>query len=197
MNLSPRDRLIATIALVAVVIVAIIALLAYPQFRQLSSLDAQLSDSVKQEQIAKAQLEARQGFKDRAVEVNAKWLRLMNQVPDNPDLASFIIELQDAAFKRGVQIVAVSPAQPSAEGPGSSITVSMEMLGTWAKTVDYLQDLMKLDRGVRLMKFDTHVTTNDSVGSRRNFEIPPYSLDTQMSLKTYMIPTATSAPATK
>jgi len=195
MNLSPRDRLIVTIALVTVLVIALIALLAYPQFRQLGTLDAQLADAVKQEQLAKSQLQQRQAFKDRAVEVNAKWLRLMNQVPDSPDLPSFIIELQDTAFKSGVQIVSVTPLQPAAEGGVSSVTVSLEILGSWSKTVDFMQDLMKLDRGIRLVSFDTRVTTNEGVAGRRNFEIPPYALDSQISLKAYMIPSGAAAAA--
>lgn len=197
MNLAPRDRLILTIALVSILVIALVALLAYPQFRQLGVLDAQLADAAKQEQLAMGQLQQRRAFKDRAVEVNAKWLRLMNQVPDNPDLASFIIELQDTAFKSGVQIVAVTPALPVSEGAVSSVTVSLEILGSWSKTVDFLQDLMKLDRGVRLMTFATQVTSNDGTLNRRNFPIPPYALDSQLSVKAYTIPTTPAAAGVK
>ncbi len=140
MKISPRDRLIFTIAGAALLVIALIALLLYPQFRQLSALNAQVVEAQAQADAAKLQLDERRGFKDRAIETNAKWLRLMNQVPDTPDLPSLIIELQDVAFASGVQLVAVtagatscrwtptrrfrSPSRSWAAGPTRSTTCS-------------------------------------------------------------------------
>jgi type IV pilus assembly protein PilO len=195
MSISPRDRLIVTIALAALIVIALIAVLVYPQFQKLGTLNAQLAEATAQADRAKGQLLVRQAFKDRAVETNAKWLRLMNQVPDNPDLPSFIIELQDVAFKSGVQVVAVTPTQPSANGEFSSIPVSLEILGTWSDTVDYLEATMKLDRGVRLTGVETK-TTASGTDDKRNASLPAYAVDTVVTLQAYLIPstTATATP---
>ncbi len=193
MSLSPRDRLILTIAIAAVVVVGLAALLIYPQFQELGTLSASVSDATAQSQAAKLQLAERQGFKDRAVETDAKWLRLMNQVPDTPDLPSLIIELQDLAFTEGVQLVAITPALPASEGSFESVPVSLEVIGSWGDTVDFLEALMKTDRGLRITKMNIGIA-NDA--TRINTSLKPYSVDTALSIKAYMIPSTTAnAPA--
>ena len=193
MSISPRDRLIVTIAAALLIVVALVATLVYPQFQRLGELSSQVVEASGKAQAAKLQLDLRRGFKDRAVETNAKWLRLMNQVPDNPDLPALIIELQDTAFKSGVQLISVTPATPSLGGAYSTVPVQMEILGTWSDTINYMQALMKLDRGTRLVNVTCKVSSNDERGGGG---LPPFSVDTVVNLMTYMIPTASTAAST-
>jgi Tfp pilus assembly protein PilO len=194
MSVSPRDRLIITIGVAALIVIGLIAALIYPQIQQLSSLNAQVSEATIQADQAKLQLAQRQGFKDRAIETDAKWLRLMNQVPDSPDLPSFIIELQGAAYASGVQVIAVTPSEPVAKGAYSSIPVSMEIIGSWADTVDYMQRLMKLDRAVRPMAMTTKVTSNDNMSQKKNATLRAYAVDTIVGLETYLVPSTPTTP---
>ncbi len=196
MSISPRDRLIVTIAAVALLVLVLVAALLYPQFQQLSSLNAQVIEAQAQADAARLRLDERRGFKDRAIETNAKWLRLMNQVPDTPDLPSLIIELQDIALASGVQLVAVQPAALTPRDTYSAIPVSVEILGTWADTVDYLQALPKLDRGVRLTAVNVKVSPNGGDAARRDAKLPPYAVDTIVNMEAYLIPTTAAATAT-
>jgi Tfp pilus assembly protein PilO len=199
MSISPRNRLILTIAAAALVVLALVAILIYPQLQQYRSLSAQVVEATAQSDAAKLQLDERRGYKDRAIETNAKWLRLMNQVPETPDLASLIIELQDTAFESGVQVVGVTPAQPAVLNKFQSIPVSVEVLGSWADTVDYVQSLMKLDRGIRVITFNVKTTNNASTTEVQNATLPYYAVDTVVGIEAYMIPsvpeTTTAAPA--
>jgi len=194
MAMSPRNRLIVTIAAAAFVVIALIALLVYPQVRQLALLNSEVGVASAQADVAKSQLEQRSGFKDRAVETNAKWLRLMNQVPDSPDLPSLIIELQDVAFKSGVQLVSVTPAQPAPKDAYVLVPVGVEILGTWSDTVDYMQALVKLDRGIRPMDASAVVLKSGDEIARRNSSLAPYSVRTMINLEAYLIPEV-STPA--
>ena len=121
----------------------------------------------------------------------------MNQVPETPDLASLIIELQDTAFDSGVQVVAVTPAQPEPAVDFQSIPISVQILGTWADTVDYVQALMKLDRGMRVVTFNIKTTNDASTADVRNSDLPPYAVDSVVGVEAYMISsaTATATPA--
>ena len=195
--LSPRDRLIVTIAAAVIILVALISFLVYPQFQRLGVLSAEVASAQQQADAAKMQLQERQGFKDRAVETSAKWLRLENLVPENPDLPSLIIELQDAGFKSGVQVVNVTPAAPAPSDKAAGVTkmvVNLEILGSWTDTVDYMESLMRLDRGVRIDDFGTGVTSNVAAAAKRNAPLHDYALDTHLALETYVIPSA-PAPA--
>ena len=195
MKLSPRDRLIATVAGCVLAVVVLAGVLIYPQVMKLAPLNRQIAVAQSNAQAAKMKLAERQGFRDRAISNNAKWLKLMNQVPDNPDLASFIIELQDTAFKSGVQIVAVSPAAPLAKGSYSTVGVTLEILGSWADTIDFMEALMNLDRGVRIMKSSSTLTSNASTLTRRNSSLPRYPVNTGLTLETYLIPSSVASAA--
>lgn len=197
MNLSPRDRLIAVIAGCVLGVLVLFFVLIYPQIGKLGPLDSQIAAAQSSAQAAKLKLEERRGFRDRSLANNAKWLRLMNQVPDNPDLASLIIELQDAAFKSGVQVVSVAPALPATKGSYSAVAVSLDILGSWADTVDYMQALMNLDRGIRVTRCSTALTTSDGSEGVSDISLPRYPVRTSLGLETYLIPSsvATAAPS--
>jgi len=191
MKVSPRDRMLLTMVAAALVVFALIASLVYPQVRQLGRLTTQVAEATAQADAAKLQLDQRAAFKDRAVETNAKWLRLMNRVPDTPDLPSLIIELQDTAFKSGVNVLTVTPTQPSAAPAGTYqlLPVSLSIVGSWTDTIDYLQALMKLDRGVRLVNVEVAIA-----GPSPEFKLAPYSLNSAITLETYVIPSAPASP---
>lgn len=200
MTVSSRDRLIITVILSVLIVGGLIGFLVYPQFDQLGKLSAQVTDAESQVQSARLQLQERQGFKDRATETSAKWLRLQNQVPENPDLPSLIIELQDTAFKSGVQVLTVTPAAPIADTKAAGVVkipISVEIVGTWEDTVDYLEALMRLDRGLRVVNSSTKVTSDAAVIDRRNTKVHAYGVDTIIGLEAYVIPSAsaTAAPA--
>jgi len=204
-NISPRDRLIVTVAAAVLVIVALVAFLVYPQFQQLTKLSGELVTATQQMNDAQLQLEERRAYKDRAIETSAKWLRLQNQVPENPDLPSLIIELQDAAFKSGVQVVTVTPTTPATDdkNPGvSKIPVSLEVIGSWADTIDFMESLFRLDRGLRVVNVTSNATNNEGVADKRNAPVHGYAVDSVMVLEAYAIPgesptaTPAAAPAT-
>ena len=201
MTIAPRDRLIITIAAAVIVLVALVSFLVYPQFQRWTALNTQVQVATQEADAAKLQLQERQGFKDRAIETSAKWLRLENEVPENPDLPSLIIELQDTAFKYGVQVALVTPSLPSPDAAASGVTkipVQVEVFGSWADTVDFLESLMRLDRGVRVTNISAARTTDQSVAARRNVPLHAYALDTNVTMETYVIPAATAAaPASK
>lgn len=200
MKIAPREQFILTVVAAVLVVVALIALLIYPSFTNMRGLDEQIAQSQANVSTAQSLLSQRQAIKNRSAQTDAKWITLANQVPDNPDLPALIIELQDAAFDSGVQLVSVAPAKPTSVGTYASIPLNIEILGTWADTVDYLQRITKLSRGLRISVFTSLVTDNDAQTTRENAELPAYFEVTTISIEAYMIPssagtTSTTVPA--
>lgn len=196
MKIGPREQIILSVAVVVVVLLAIGAFLVWPQFQQLGALDQKISAAHADVSSAQALLAVRMQSKDRASETDAKWLRLSNLVPDGPDLPSFIVELQDAAFASGVQLVAVAPDAPKPTATYYVVPVQVTVIGTWADTVDYLQRLYKLNRGVRITQSASSRTDNSQQLTRENTPLPDYSLSTVINLETYMIPSTTPTATT-
>jgi Tfp pilus assembly protein PilO len=199
MNIGPREQLIVAGVAIVVVVVAIAGLLVFPKFQELAVLDQNISAAQAGVDKAKGVLALREASKNRTVENDARWLRLANLVPDGPDLPSLIVELQDAAFTSGVQLVAVTPSAPNATSQYYAIPVELQVLGTWADTVDFFQRAAKLDRGIRITDSVTARTTNTEQLSRENETIPDYAELTTIRVEAYMIPSSpasgTAAPA--
>jgi len=196
MKIAPREQFILTVVGSVLLIIIMVAALIYPSFTKLSALDAQIAAAQTEVSTAKSLLAQRQAIKDRSAQTDATWLTLANQVPDNPDLPSLIIELQDAAFDSGVQLVAVTPTKPTNQGTFVSVPVQIEVLGTWADTVDYLQRIGKLSRAIRIFSSNTNVTSNATQASRTNSSLSAYAGDSVMTLEAYMIPASTGTTAT-
>jgi len=202
MKIGPREQLILVIVGLVVALAAAAALLVWPQFQKQESLDSQVAAAEQELSAAKSLLGQRQEIKNRAAVTDAKWLRLSSLVPENPDLPSLIIELQDAAFASGVQIVALNPVEPvvSVDKTYVIIEISVITRGTWADTVDFLKRVNKLERGLREVNFTSTVLAQPATGPL----FPAYSQTTTVKLEAYMIPptasatpTATPAPATQ
>lgn len=198
MKIAPREQFILTVVGSVLLIVIMVALLIYPSYQKMGALDTQITQAKADVSTAKSLLEQRQAIKDRSAQTDATWLTLANQVPDNPDLPALIIELQDAAFDSGVQLVAVTPTKPANKVTYVSVPVQIDVLGTWADTVDYLQRISKLSRALRILQVTASVTDNASQVSRANADLPDYFEASTLTLEAYMIPAstgATSAPA--
>jgi Tfp pilus assembly protein PilO len=201
MKIAPRERLILLIVGLFVLLAAVAILVVWPQYQKQKSLDAQITAAEQQLKTSQALLAQRQEIKNRAASTDAQWLRLASLVPETPDLPSLIIELQDAAFASGVQIIAMAPADPAESADKAYVLIPLEVRvqGTWADTVDYMKSINKLDRGLRSASFLSAVApagTGDPV-------LPNYAVSTTIMLQSYMIPastgkapTAAPAPAT-
>lgn len=192
MKIGPREQIIVSAVVAVVVVLAVAAFLVWPQFQQIAQLNGEIKAAQDEVQGGKALLEARTASKDNAAETDAKWLRLSNLMPEGPDLPSLIVELQNAAFASGVQVISVTPAAPSAGPEYYTIPIEVQVIGTWADSVDFLQRIMKLNRGVRVVQSQSTRTDNSDQAARENETIPDYSAQTIIELEAYMMPSSTS-----
>ena len=166
MKLSPRNKLIAVAVAAGLVVILLFAVLILPAFNEMKDLGAQISTAEQEAQAATALLEQRREVKDAASVTDATLIQLSNAVPANPELPSLIIELQDVAYSTGVSLRIVTPSDPTQEDGEDFVTipVAIEFWGTWADSVDYLQQLRRLSRQVRVAEFESTLARRDLGG---------------------------------
>lgn len=193
-SLSPRDRLIAVAVGIVIVVAVLVVLLIVPQFQSMNALDAQIQAATQQAAVAKSTLEQRRAVKDRAASTEAIWLKLSNMVPSTPDMPALIIDLQDAAYDSGVQLESITPGQYKAatkEVPYSITPVSLLVWGSWSDSVDYMQRLLKLTRGIRVVSVQSTVMPISPASA--NPPLPTYSVSNVIAIEVYSIPGAITA----
>lgn len=188
MRLSPRNRLILIVLAVVIAIVALAVLLVLPQFGRLRALDVNINTADDQVQQAQSLLAKRQEAKDNAAFTDAALLQLAAAVPENPDLPSLIIELQNLAYENNVQIRRIEPGAELVQNAGFvTIPLEMEIWAPWTENVDFVQRLQKLTRQVRIVKTENGVLS-DSDQEDALEALPDYAVRNVITLETYVIP---------
>jgi len=155
MKLTIQQKFIAAIAAMALVAVLIVVLLVVPQFTRLTNLGQSVAQAQADADAARVLLEQRQEIKARSAETEAKIMRLANQLPENPELPTFIIELQDVINEAGLDFAELSPSEPAVSAAGYDvISIDMVVQGEWVDVVDMLQRLRRVTRQIRIVSFD-------------------------------------------
>ena len=94
-----------------------------------------------------ARLEASQ---EKATELMADRDDLRRAVPDEPELAQFILDANDIATNAGVTFLSISPGEPSPNPTGGPpvVTLNVSVRGTYESVIEYLRLLEELPRVV-------------------------------------------------
>lgn len=192
-KLSARDQMIVAGVLIGIVAVAFIVLLIVPQFGKLSQLDADMAKAEADIAAANQLLAARQEAKQQAAQTQAQLTQLENQIPDAPEMAALIIELQDTANDAGVAWYRFQPSKPAAAAEGyQKMPLSFSVTGQWDDVNDYLRRLSELERAVRVLSVevvpDTTSVASETVGVGRK-------LTANLSLEVYSLPRTGSTGA--
>jgi Tfp pilus assembly protein PilO len=172
---------------VLAVIVVLALVLVVPQFGRMSDLDNQIETADSQISEAEALLKTRQEAKEGASSTDAALLELAAAVPEQPDLPSLIIELQDVAYDSNVQLREIEPADlVQAEGY-VTMPLSITVWGDWADNVDFVQSLQELTRQVRVVEAGSE-PIDEADTERATESLDTYSVETNMLLEFYIIP---------
>jgi len=196
MKLSPRNTLIIVVVLAAVVVVALAALLVFPQFSRLAGLDADVQQEGQNADAAQALLAQRQEAKSNAAVTDTELLQLTAGVPETPDLPSLIIELQDLAYESNVILAGVDPEdQLEARTGYVAMPITVTVWGDWADNVDFIQQLERISRQVRVVSVETEGLSTDDIESQPDV-LEQYAVGSEILMETYMIPPTGSAGTT-
>lgn len=203
MTLSPRNKLILTAALVVALVVALALALVVPQVRRLGEMRLEIEAAIDRMNAAQTLLEQRREIRSRASVTDAKLIQLAVSIPENPDLPSLIIDLQDTAYDAGVVIMSITPGEPEFKEKAAYVGLPLivEVWGTWTDTVDFMQRLNTMERALRTSGYTVEVLPAPQEGATTNeagLKYPPYyQVRTTLQLTAYVIPSpeASATPA--
>ena len=132
-----------------------------------------------QTQLATAQRDAA-----HAAEFKAELESLQQAMPNSPALAAFIRDANDIAQSTGVSWQSVTHGPPTLGTDGvNSITLGIQVKGTYAQVMDYLGKLAGLQRLIVVdgIQLTTAANTGATAGSASGLSTGPFSGATQIS----------------
>lgn len=191
-KLSARDQMIVAGVLIGIVAVLFVVFLILPQFGKLSQLDTDMAKAQSDIAAANQLLAARQEAKQQAAQTQAQLTQLENQIPDAPEMAALIIELQDTANDAGVTWEKFQPNKPAPATDGyQKMSLQFTVKGRWDDIVDYMRRLSELERAVRVLNVEVipdagSVDTSATAGTGKK-------LMATLNLEVYTVPKANGA----
>jgi type IV pilus assembly protein PilO len=197
MNLTGTQKMIAAVALLVVAFVAVFFFVVFPMFGRLSDLDVKQAEASRLMQEKQSLLLQLQEAKGRAPQTQAQLVRLANQIPDNPELPTLIVDLQNSANDAGVRFAGLTPSKPEYAGGinGAPIDINYTRLdlnlvveGTWSDMLDFLRRLNKMSRAARVISVTINplATTAPAEGTRTPMPEHPI-LAVSMVVRTYVL----------
>jgi type IV pilus assembly protein PilO len=194
MKLTSMQKMLGVVAAIVVVLIAAVVLLVVPKFSELAQLDVELQAAKDQVDQTKALLAQLDQARSNAALTQAELLALANQMPENPELPSLLIELQDVSNTAGVRfnrVVVPGDPAPIAGAGYIEIPVSVEITGKWADILDYLRRINGMTRAIRVMR----VAFPQPTTSASTTETVEPDLTSTLDIKAYvMSPPAPKAP---
>ena len=140
-----RRTILVAFAAAAVLLLGWFMLLWGPQGGRLSDARERLGTAENENRALELRLSRLQAVQERAPELTAALSELRRAVPDDPALAQFILDANQAANESGVQFLSIAPNVPEAGNP-SSIRLSINVTGTYEAVLLYLRRLEDLPR---------------------------------------------------
>ena len=112
-------------------------------------------DRAEQLELQIARLRASQ---DRALGLAAQREQLRVAVPEQPNLAQFLLDANDAAERSGIDFISVSPSPPAASDVGepAAVSLAISVSGGYFQVLDFINRLEALPR---LVVIDTLTLT--------------------------------------
>ncbi|MDZ4178281.1 MAG: type 4a pilus biogenesis protein PilO [Coriobacteriia bacterium] len=171
MKLTSGQKFIAVIVGMVLVAALIVFLLILPRATAVGELREDVKQAESDVESARSLLAQRQAIKARSAETETTLLRLANQLPENPELPTFIIELQDIVNESGLVFAEIVPDEPTVNPEGfDEIGLQLTVRGEWTDVVDVLQRLRRIVRQVRIVGFQIDTYTPDAPASGAEIE---------------------------
>lgn len=157
-NLTFKQRIILVVGVTLLVVVLFGVFVLRPKISQVGQLRAQQREGGKKLEAAKLNLARLQAIKAEAMEIEKEQLKLNQRFPEDPDLPSLLVTLQDTANEAGIDFISISPGELAPQEGYSELSLGISISGTFFDVVDFLYRLEGLSREVRVDSVDIGVS---------------------------------------
>jgi Tfp pilus assembly protein PilO len=157
-----RAPLIAGVVVVVLAILMVL-LLVLPKSHEVSEAQGTLDDTRRQGQVLESRKQALEDAKAQAPQARKTIAEVDRKIPPVADEPGLILLLQNAAIDAGIDLVSLSPANPTFDATTnlSTIDVSVSATGTYFDVTEYMYQIETLPRAALV----TSVSLSPGAGS--------------------------------
>jgi Tfp pilus assembly protein PilO len=150
-----RAPLFAALAVAAVAILMIL-LLVLPKMGQVSTAQDQLDETRREGQTLESQLAALEDAKAAAPQARKTIAEVHRRIPPVADEPGLILLLQHAAMDAGIDLVSLSPGNPTLDAATnlSTIDVSVSATGTYFDITEFMYQIETLPRAAIVLSMN-------------------------------------------
>jgi type IV pilus assembly protein PilO len=161
-----RRAVLIAFGAAALLLVLWFLLLWGPQGGRLRAAEDRQTAAEAQNSALELRLSRLQASQERAPELMADLEELRRAVPDDPELAQFILDANEAASDSGVDFLSISPGVPEQSDPllPPVIRLAINVTGGYFEVLDYLDRLTNLPRVVVIDDLSLTPTGGDAGG---------------------------------
>lgn len=184
-----RQYIIAGVAAVALVAVFMLFLIS-PTSRKISSTRQDVETARSEGNSLRLQLQTLRAAQREAPAIQERLARFNTLLPADPDLPTLIRQLQTAADSAGIELNSIAPSPPTAltgQANVSTMQIVLQIRGGFFRLESFLARLELLQRVVEV--------NNLSITPARDPETNLFTLQSTVTLRTYVVGGAAAAPA--
>jgi type IV pilus assembly protein PilO len=141
-----RNVVLAGAAILLVIVVGWYFVVYSPVGDDLKSAQATTTAEQAKTQGLEADLHRLTAQKKQSTEQEALLHKFDRAIPEQPDLASFILAANRIATEAGIDFLSIAPSPPAAGGTSSVIALSISVQGSFFQVENYLTRMADLDR---------------------------------------------------
>jgi Tfp pilus assembly protein PilO len=157
-----RAPLIAGVVVVVLAILMVL-LLVLPKSHEVSEAQGTLDDTRRQGQVLESRKQALEDAKAQAPQARKTIAEVDRKIPPVADEPGLILLLQNAAIDAGIDLVSLSPANPTFDATTnlSTIDVSVSATGTYFDVTEFMYQIETLPRAALV----TNISLSPGSGS--------------------------------
>ena len=182
-KLALKKQIIILVAIAALMFVLFYMFGWSPQVSKLDELSKKKTEQEQRLQAAKNTLLMLEEVKRNAADAEIEYIKLSNRMPSSPELPSLIVEIQNISNDAGVELVSLSPGEPSSTGEYNEMKISAVMNGSYVALIDFLRRVEKASRAFKVDNINIKVT-----------QYPDLNMNTSISAFTMGEGTSTPPP---
>jgi Tfp pilus assembly protein PilO len=147
-----RSRILVFGGMLAVVTMLAFVVVLRPQAASIADIRQQAEAQRQRVEERNLDLHQLQALQQEAPQLRARAQRVDTAMPNDPQLAQFVLQVHDAARKSAIDWLAVSPGLPQAgqQAGVEEISLSMNLTGGYFQVEDFVARLETLGRALKI-----------------------------------------------